>query len=44
MKRVEKGDIRMGNVRMKINDITWKISSESLYPKKTDIIRLKFEK
>ena len=43
MNGVKKGDKRMTNGRMKINDICWKIKSESIYQNLTNIIKLKFE-
>jgi len=43
MNRVKKGDKRMTNGRMKINDICWNIKSESIYLFLTNIIKLKFE-
>jgi len=43
MNGVKKGDKRMTNGRMKINDICWNINSESIYLSLTNIIELKFE-
>jgi hypothetical protein len=43
MNGVPHGDKRIANGRMKIGDICWKIESESIYPKRTNIIKRKSE-